>query len=83
MKRSLMLAALVALGLTVFAPVDSSATDTNRRHRYINGTNGNNGGVYCPPKNGNNHAVPEPGTMALLSAAAMGAMYIRKRVSKQ
>ncbi|WKZ33927.1 MAG: PEP-CTERM sorting domain-containing protein [Thermodesulfobacteriota bacterium] len=30
--------------------------------------------------NGNNHAVPEPGTMALL-AAAMGAIVIRKRQS--
>lgn len=40
---------------------------------------GDNGNGWCPPKNGNNnHAVPEPATMALLGAA-IGAVYLTKR----
>jgi hypothetical protein len=68
--KTLAAAALIALGLMAFSPVDSVAGS-----KYVNG---NNGGEYCPPENGNNHAVPEPGTMALLGAA-FGAIYLTKK----
>ena len=71
--KTLAAAALVALGLMAFSPVDSMAS--------ING-NGNGYNNECPPKNGNNHAVPEPGTMALLGAA-IGAIYLKKRNSAE
>ena len=70
--KTLAAAALVALGLMAFSPVDSMAS--------ING-NGNGYNNECPT-NGNNHAVPEPGTMALLGAA-IGAIYLKKRNSAE
>ncbi|CAG1066433.1 hypothetical protein BAC1_02049 [uncultured bacterium] len=72
--KTLAAAALIALGLMAFSPVDSFA---GSKH-YNNNHNGNNGGEYCPPENGNNHAVPEPGTLALLGAA-FGAIYFTKK----
>lgn len=80
MKKSLLFAAAVALGLTVFGPADSFAKGFNFNFKQ-NG-NGNTNGKYCPP-DGNNHAVPEPGTMALLGAAALGAIYLKKRTSRK
>jgi len=76
--KTLAAAALVALGLMAFSPVDSMAGE--RSWKY-NG-NGNGYNNECPPKNGNNHAVPEPGTMALLGAA-IGAIYLKKRNSAE
>jgi hypothetical protein len=68
--KTLAAAALVAMSLMVFSPVDSLASVPNGGYE-----NGNN----CPP---NNHAVPEPGTMALLGAA-IGAIYLKKRKSSE
>ena len=84
MKKSLLFAAAVALGLTVFGPADSIAKGFNvNSNQHGNGyTNGNTNGEYCPP-DGNNHKVPEPGTMALLGAAALGAIYLKNRGSRQ
>jgi|GEM_PF-4932233 hypothetical protein len=74
--KTLAAAALIALGLMAFSPVDSVAGSKYK------GGNSYNGGEYCPPENGNNHAVPEPGTMALIGAA-FGAIYLtKKRVEK-
>lgn len=74
--KTLATAALVALGLMAFSPVDSIAGERNWKY------NGNGYNNECPPKNGNNHAVPEPGTMALLGAA-IGAIYLKKRKSEE
>lgn len=83
MKKSLFFAALVALSLTVFGPVDSFAKG-GHGNGYNNGNNHNgNGHNGHTPPNGNNHKVPEPATMALLGAAAMGAIYLKNRASKQ
>lgn len=73
--KTLAAAALVAIGLMAFSPVDSLA---GVRNTNFNGGYNNE----CPPKNGNNHAVPEPGTMALLGAA-IGAIYLKKRKSEE
>ena len=73
--KTLAAAALVALSLMVFSPADSMASING--NGYENGYNNE-----CPPKNGNNHAVPEPGTMALLGAA-IGAIYLKKRNSAE
>lgn len=67
--KTLAAAALVAMSLMVFSPVDSFAGVRNG--------NGYENGNECPP---NNHAVPEPGTMALLGAA-IGAIYLKKKKS--
>lgn len=73
--KTLAAAALVALGLMAFSPVDSMAGERNWNYNE-NGYNNE-----CPT-NGNNHAVPEPGTMALLGAA-IGAIYLKKRNSAE
>lgn len=75
--KTLAAAALIALGLMAFSPVDSVAGS-----KYKGGNGSNNGGEYCPPENGNNHAVPEPGTMALLGAA-FGAIYLTKKKAEK
>lgn len=72
--KTLAAAALIGLGLMAFTPVDSMAW--SRTNGYENGYNNE-----CPT-NGNNHAVPEPGTMALLGAA-IGAIYLKKRKSSE
>jgi len=72
--KTLAAAALVALSLMVFSPADSMAS--------INGNGYENGYNNECPTNGNNHAVPEPGTMALLGAA-IGAIYLKKRNSAE
>lgn len=77
--KTLATAALVALGLMAFSPVDSFAG--HRTNGYVNGNGYENGYNECPT-NGNNHAVPEPGTMALLGAA-IGAIYLKKRKSSE
>ncbi|MBI2400930.1 MAG: PEP-CTERM sorting domain-containing protein [Deltaproteobacteria bacterium] len=69
--KTLAAAALVAMSLMVFSPVDS----------FAGVRNGNGYNNECPT-NGNNHAVPEPGTMALLGAA-IGAIYLKKRKSAE
>lgn len=68
--KTLAAAALIALGLMAFSPIDSMA-----------GINTNGYDNECP-RNGNNHKVPEPGTMALM-AAAIGAIYLKKRKSEE
>lgn len=70
--KTLAAAALVAMSLMVFSPTNGMAS--------INGNGYENGNNECP--NGNNHAVPEPGTMALLGAA-IGAIYLKKRKSAE
>lgn len=72
--KTLAAAALVAMSLMAFSPVDSFAGVRNG-NGYENGNN------ECPT-NGNNHAVPEPATMALLGAA-IGAIYLKKRKSAE
>lgn len=72
--KTLAAAALVALSLMVFSPADSMAS--------INGNGYENGYNNECPTNGNNYAVPEPGTMALLGAA-IGAIYLKKRNSAE
>lgn len=69
--KTLAAAALIAMGLMAFSPVDSLAGVTN----------GNGYNNECPT-NGNNHRVPEPATMALLGAA-IGAIYLKKRKSEE
>lgn len=69
--KTLAAAALIAMGLMAFSPVDSMAGTVNGGY--------NN---ECPPNGNNNHAVPEPGTMALLGAA-IGAIYLKKRKSAE
>ncbi|MBW7956738.1 MAG: PEP-CTERM sorting domain-containing protein [Deltaproteobacteria bacterium] len=63
-----------------FKPVRNNVKDplANNGSNYNGGKHYN--GKKCKKENNNNHAVPEPGTMALL-AAAMGAIVIRKRQS--
>lgn len=70
--KTLAAAALVAMGLMAFSPVDSMAGVTN----------GNGYNNECPPNGNNNHRVPEPATMALLGAA-IGAIYLKKRKSEE
>ena len=72
--KTLAAAAPVALSLMVFSPADSMAS--------INGNGYENEYNNECPTNGNNHAVPEPGTMALLGAA-IGAIYLKKRNSAE
>ena len=69
--KTLAAAALVAMSLMAFSPTDSMAS--------INGNGYENGNNECPT---NNHAVQEPGTMALLGAA-IGAIYLKKRKSAE
>ncbi|MBE7413940.1 MAG: PEP-CTERM sorting domain-containing protein [Deltaproteobacteria bacterium] len=66
-------------GKKFFKPVRNNVKDplANNGGNYNGGNHYN--GKKCKKEN-NNHAVPEPGTMALL-AAAMGAIVIRKRQS--
>ncbi|CAG0998252.1 hypothetical protein ARNL5_03855 [Anaerolineae bacterium] len=74
-------AAIIAAGLLALTPMDSFAWSNNNGHsKKINGNE--NGGSYCPPNGGNNHAVPEPATMALLGAA-FGAIYLSKKKSQK
>lgn len=68
--KTIFSAALLALALSVFSPVDSFASIGN----------GYGNGNYTCPNGGNYHAVPEPGTLALLGAA-LGMIYLRKRNS--
>jgi len=63
-------AALIAMGLMAFSPMDSVA-------EVINGNGYND---ECPT-NGN-QKVPEPGTMALLGTA-IGAIYLKARKSEE
>ncbi|OGP12886.1 MAG: hypothetical protein A2052_07725 [Deltaproteobacteria bacterium GWA2_54_12] len=82
--KTLAAAALVAMSLMAFSPVDSFAGVRNGNHNWNGNWNGNgyeNGNNQCNT-NGNNHAVPEPGTMALLGAA-IGAIYLKKRKSSE
>lgn len=66
--KTLAAAALVAMGLLAFSPMDSIAGVRN----------GNGYNNECP----NNHKVPEPATMALLGAA-IGAIYLKSRKSSE
>lgn len=70
-------------GKNHFKPVRNGKNNGPLNAVSSNGSNYNGGKNYngkkCKKEN-NNHAVPEPGTMALL-AAAMGAIVIRKRQS--
>lgn len=74
--KTILSAALLAFALSVFSPVDSSAGINGKSY---NGNGYENGNNTCP-NGGNNHAVPEPGTLALLGAA-LGMIYLRKRNS--
>lgn len=69
--KTLAAAALVAIGLMAFSPMDSIASVPNGGY--------NN---ECPTNGNNNHKVPEPGTMALLGAA-IGAIYLKARKSAE
>lgn len=82
MMKKLAAAAIIAAGLMAITPVDSLAGSKYSHSKKINGYENGNGNSYCPPKNGNNHAVPEPATMAMLGAA-FGAIYLtRKKAGK-
>lgn len=72
--KTLAAAALIALGLMAFSPVDSFAGS----QQYNNNHNGYENGNSCP----NNHAVPEPGTLALLGAAFGAIYFTKKKVGK-
>lgn len=76
-----------------FKPVKNNLKDPAQNFVNGNGKNYNGGKNYDGKNHGkkynkkkkdnnNNHAVPEPGTMALL-AAAVGAIVIRKRQSAE
>lgn len=84
MIKTFAAAAIIAAGLMALTPVDSLAGSKNYKShsKKISWYENGNGNSYCPPKNGNNHAVPEPATMALLGAAFGAIYFTKKKIAK-